>query len=225
MCCFPLCTAMVSPTKSGVIVERRDQVLIGLLSEIARPASTFAWRWWSTNGPFFTERPMMSSTLRAVTAAHDHAVGALALARLISLAGRAPWRHRMVPAAATVGAPAHRVVDRIHRDAPDRRPDAAPALCACLPDRAQVVLLVAHAADGRPAVDVHAPDFARVHAQLRVSALASEKLHRCARRARNLRSLAGQHLDAVDRRANRDVAQRQAVARLDWRVRATHELR
>src|SRR5215831_9069790 len=103
MCCFPLCTAMVSPTKSGVIVERRDQVLIGRLSEVARAASTFACRWWSTNGPFFTERPMVSSTLRAVAAAHDHAVGALALARLVALRRRAPRRHR-VPVAARAAA-------------------------------------------------------------------------------------------------------------------------
>ena len=49
---------MVSPTKSGVIVERRDQVLIGRLSEVARAASTLACRWWSTNGPFLIERAM-----------------------------------------------------------------------------------------------------------------------------------------------------------------------
>ncbi len=44
MCCLPLCTAMVSPTKSGMMVERRDQVLIGRLSLVARAASTFACR-------------------------------------------------------------------------------------------------------------------------------------------------------------------------------------
>jgi hypothetical protein len=44
MCCLPLCTATVRPTKSGVIVERRDQVLIGRLSDVARAASTFACR-------------------------------------------------------------------------------------------------------------------------------------------------------------------------------------
>ena len=32
MCCLPLWTAMVRPTKSGRTVERRDQVLIGRLS-------------------------------------------------------------------------------------------------------------------------------------------------------------------------------------------------
>src|SRR6266446_4862606 len=58
-CCLPLWTAMVSPTKSGRIVERRDQVLIGRLSLAARAAPTFFTRWWSTKGPFLTERPMV----------------------------------------------------------------------------------------------------------------------------------------------------------------------
>src|SRR5213594_3476754 len=58
-CCLPLWTAMVSPTKSGKIVERRDQVLIGRLSLAARAAPTFFTRWWSTKGPFLTERPMV----------------------------------------------------------------------------------------------------------------------------------------------------------------------
>src|SRR5688572_25339041 len=44
MCCLPLCTAMVRPTKSGTMVERRDQVLIGRLSLPARAFSTFARR-------------------------------------------------------------------------------------------------------------------------------------------------------------------------------------
>src|SRR6185436_4747899 len=52
MCCLPLCTASVSPTKSGITVERRDQVLIGRLSLPPRALSTFCMRWWSTKGPF-----------------------------------------------------------------------------------------------------------------------------------------------------------------------------
>jgi hypothetical protein len=44
-------------------------------------------------------------------------------------------------------------------------------------------------------------------------------------RARDLRTLARLHLDAVDRRADRDVAQRQAVARLDAGIEPRHQLR
>src|SRR5881392_3087831 len=58
MCCLPLWTAMVRPTKSGRMVERRDQVLIGRLSFAAEAASTFFMRCPSTNGPFLIERAM-----------------------------------------------------------------------------------------------------------------------------------------------------------------------
>src|SRR5947209_20197425 len=54
---LPLWTANVRPTKSGVMVERRDQVLIagGRLAP-ARISSTFFSRCRSMNGPFLTER-------------------------------------------------------------------------------------------------------------------------------------------------------------------------
>ena len=44
---IPLCTAIVWPTISGVIVERRDQVLITRLSPRSFIASTFFARWSS----------------------------------------------------------------------------------------------------------------------------------------------------------------------------------
>src|SRR4029079_19614344 len=130
-----------------------------------------------------------------------------------------------MPAAATVGSTAHRVVDRVHRDPTHRRALASPAVGARPADRAQAVLLVAHLADGGAAVDVHLANLARAQAQLRVDAFAREELHAGAGRARHLRTLARLHLDAVDRRADRDVAQRQRVARLDRRLAAGHELR
>src|SRR5258706_15911488 len=72
--------AMVSPTKSGRMVERRDQVLIGRLSLDARAVSTFCTRWWSTNGPFLIERAICPYPLFAVAVAHDHAARALVAA-------------------------------------------------------------------------------------------------------------------------------------------------
>ena len=41
MCCRPLCTAIVRPTISGMTIERRDQVLIGLRSFLADASCTF----------------------------------------------------------------------------------------------------------------------------------------------------------------------------------------
>src|SRR5205085_11141288 len=54
---LPLWTANVMPTKSGVMVERRDQVLIaGGREAPCRISSTFFSKCRSMNGPFFTER-------------------------------------------------------------------------------------------------------------------------------------------------------------------------
>src|SRR5213595_1294811 len=52
---FPLCTKKVWPTKSGVTIERRDQVLIGLLTPDAFILSIFSRRCDSTKGPFFND--------------------------------------------------------------------------------------------------------------------------------------------------------------------------
>src|ERR1700754_2544217 len=58
-CWRPLWMAMVSPTISGRIIERRDQVLIGRLLLAATEASTFFTRSRSTNGPLFSERGIL----------------------------------------------------------------------------------------------------------------------------------------------------------------------
>src|SRR5271169_4462197 len=58
---LPLCTAIVCPTISGIIVERRDQVRSTFFSLRAFMASTFVARCASTNGPFFVERAIISS--------------------------------------------------------------------------------------------------------------------------------------------------------------------
>src|SRR5882724_10865422 len=107
-----------------------------------------------------------------------------------------------------------RMVDRIHRDATDRRSNAAPTLRASLTDRAQAVLFIADFADRRTAVDMHLADLTRAEPQLRIGAFTREQLHAGARRARELRAFARLHLDAMDRRADRNVAQRERVARL-----------
>ena len=55
---LPLCTLNVRPTKSGVIIERRDQVLIGVLDWLALAFEIFSSKWPSMNGPFLIERPI-----------------------------------------------------------------------------------------------------------------------------------------------------------------------
>src|SRR6266568_1392442 len=55
---LPLWTVNVRPTKSGVIMERRDQVLIGVLDLVSLALTIFSIKWPSTNGPFLIERPI-----------------------------------------------------------------------------------------------------------------------------------------------------------------------
>src|SRR5260364_300400 len=95
MCCRPLCTAMVRPIKSGKIVDRRDQVLMGLLSFFAVAASTFFNKWRSQNGPFLIERdihyPCLFSLTFFIAALHNHRRCAFVAACTITF-GRCPPR-------------------------------------------------------------------------------------------------------------------------------------
>src|ERR1700730_4054123 len=52
---LPLCTRKVCPTKSGVIIERRDHVFIGFFEAPVLIFSIFPRSFTSTNGPFFID--------------------------------------------------------------------------------------------------------------------------------------------------------------------------
>src|SRR5688572_19359612 len=56
---FPLCTARVWPTMSGVMVDLRDQVLTTFLSNLRLRSSIFLRRGSSTKGPLLTERAIV----------------------------------------------------------------------------------------------------------------------------------------------------------------------
>src|SRR3954467_13622898 len=56
VCLRPSCTAIVWPSMSGTIIERRDQVLMTVLVPASFWTSTFFWRWSSMKGPFFRLR-------------------------------------------------------------------------------------------------------------------------------------------------------------------------
>src|SRR5579863_10531971 len=209
--------------KSGRIVERRDQVLIGFLSRVAAAASTFFSKWASQNGPFLIERAIAYS-LTLVTALDDHRRRALVAAGAIALRRRAPRAHRIATCCRLAFTTAVRVIDRVHCNATHRRTDTAPAVRASLTDLTEAMLFVAHLTDRRAALDVHAANFARTQTDLRVDAFASQQHGRRTSRTRHLRALARQHLDAVDRRTDRNVADRQRVACLDRRFRTGQQL-
>src|SRR5438552_13997506 len=112
-------------------------------------------------------------------------------------------------------AAAMRVIDRVHRDAAHRRLAAEPAVPAGLADDDVLMIRVRHRADRRAAFGAHHPHLARGHPQQRIALIAADQLDISAGRAGDLTPLARLHLDIVDDRAGRDVAQRHRVARLD----------
>src|SRR5258708_4919986 len=134
--------------------------------------------------------------------------------------GLPPRADRVAAARALALAAAQPVVDRVHRDPPDRWATPLPPAPARLAELDVALLGIADLADRRPAGGVHAPDLARGHAQLRELALLGQQLHAGPRRARDLGSAAGPQLDGVHHGAGRDVAQRHAGARLHVRARA-----
>src|ERR1700733_5939879 len=121
-------------------------------------------------------------------------------------------------------AAAVRVIDGIHGKTAHRRADAAPALGARLAVAAQVVLVVAHLADGRAAIHVHAARLGRFQAQRGVDALARGVLHRAAGASGELPALAGLQFHVVHQGADRNVPQRHRIAGLDGRVGAGADL-
>src|SRR5215469_3794240 len=93
---LPLCTAIVCPTNSGRIVERRDHVRTTFFSLDALSTAILASRCVSVNGPFLTDLPIPLPLL--ALASHNPFIRALVVARFETARRLAPRRHRMPPA-------------------------------------------------------------------------------------------------------------------------------
>src|SRR6266851_7954708 len=144
---FPLCTASVCPTISGTTVDRRDHVLMTFFSAPRFITSIFSSNDVSTNGPFLTERLMISLVAGGcpqpplfLSPLDDELIRALAVARLVALGRQAPRRHRMASAGGLALTTAERMIDRVHRHAAHVRPLAEPAAAARLADRHVLVI-------------------------------------------------------------------------------------
>src|SRR3989304_2027851 len=95
---LPLWTAMFSPTNSGMITERRDQVRIRRRSSVSLARRAFFMRWSATKGPFFSDLGTFGSPCRRPRAAalsfcapaDAPFVGALVVARAEALGRLAP---------------------------------------------------------------------------------------------------------------------------------------
>src|ERR1700709_1748513 len=125
--------------------------------------------------------------LARVAADHDELGGGLVLAVLLALGRESPGGARM---AAALGAPAVRVIDRVHGDAAVVRHAALPALAAGLADRRVPVVGGRHRADRPPAGALHQALPGRVQTQNDVLAIAADDLGVGAGRTRDLPALA-----------------------------------
>src|SRR3954451_6998012 len=163
--------------------------------------------------PTMLTRTPTSPLLVRTTTADDQLVAGLVVA---GAAFRLAVRVDRVPATRCLAlATAVRVVDRVHRHAADGRPLALPTHPAGLAPVDVALLGVAHLADGGAAAHVDVADLAGRHPQLGERTLLGHQLHAGTGRPGDLGATARPQLDRVHRGADRDVAQRQGVARLD----------
>src|SRR6195952_1692320 len=200
---------------AGTIIERRDQVLITVWVPASFCASTFLIRWSSTNGPFFRLRGISLLPLARLAATDDQGIAGLALAR--AALGLAPGGDRVAATGGLALATTVRVVDGVHHDTTHGRALALPAHPAGLAPVDVGLLGVADLADRGAAADVDVAHPARGHPQLCARALLGDELRGVAGGPGDLGAAPRTKLHAVDRRTDRDVAQRQVVAWLDVR--------
>src|SRR6478752_1833741 len=203
---------------AGTIIERRDHVLITLWVPASFCASTFLIRWSSTNGPFFRLRGIWLLPLTGLAATDDQGIAGLALAR--AALGLAPGGDRVATTGGLALATTVRVVDRVHHDTADGRALALPAHPAGLAPVDVGLLGVADRTDGGAAAHVDVAHLAGGHPQLGAGAFLGDELGAIAGGTGDLGTATGPELDAVDRRTDGDVAQRQVVAGLDVGGRA-----
>src|SRR5690606_15090742 len=223
-CLRPSCTASVWPSMSGVIIERRDQVLMTVLVPASFWASTFLTRWSSTKGPFFRLRGMCSlapysALLAGAAATNDELVAGLVRTTGTAL-GLTPRADRVAATGGLALTTTVRVVDGVHDDTTDGGALALPPHPAGLAPVDVALLGIADLADGGAAAGVDVADLTGRHTQLGVGTVLGDQLDARPGRAGDLRAATGLELDGVDDGTDRDVAQRQVVAGLDVSRRA-----
>src|SRR5579871_4312514 len=128
--------ATVWPTKSGKMVEARDQVLMIFRSRVRFMVSILRIRLGSTNQPFFVDRDTPFPPYRVdvkrpgallLPSADDQMIGPLVAPRLIAQRRLPPGRLRLAADRRPSLAAAMGMIDRIHHRAAHGRPPAHPA--------------------------------------------------------------------------------------------------
>ena len=108
----------------------------------------------------------------------------------------------------------HWVVNGVHHHAADVRTSAKPAGAPGLPSGDVHMVNVSHLTNGRVALFVDATDFTRRQTDQGVAALAVVEDGLLTGATRHLTTATGRQLDVVNRRAERDIFQRQRVTQL-----------
>ncbi len=129
----------------------------------------------------------------------------------------------MTSARGTAFAAAMRVIDRVHGHTAVMRLATQPARAAGLAQVDVLLVGVRHRADGRHAFGPHDADFTGRQAKLGIALILADQLHVGTGGTGDLTALADLHLDIVDHGADRNVLQRQRVARLDVDLLASHD--
>src|SRR6185312_1130692 len=127
----------------------------------------------------------------------------------------APRRHGVTSTGGLALTTTVRVVNRVHDDTTDGRADTLPAHAAGLAPVDVRLLCVADLADRRAAASIHVADLTGRQTKLRVRAVLGDETNGCSGRACHLGTPAWLQLDRVDDGTDRDVLERQVVARLD----------
>src|SRR5919201_1164366 len=147
-----------------------------------------------------------------MTRADDEPSGRLRPAGAVAHGRLAPRRLGRHPGGGLALAAAVGMVTRVHHHAPDLRPLAEVPGAAGLAEVLVLVLEVTDLADRGHAASAAPTHLAGREADRRLGPLLGEELGRSAGGADDLAAPAGHELDVVDRRAERDVGERQGVA-------------
>src|SRR5690606_16816899 len=187
-----------------------------LLHQVVVHEGAFLEATWHRSGSSSPRRHGL--TLLSGLAAADDQLAALLAGPPRTLLRLTPRRHRVPTTGGPTLTTTERVVHRVHDDTPDLRTPALPTHAAGLAPVDVALLGVADLTDRGPAPNVDHPDLTGRHAQGGLRTLLRRQLDGGTGGTGDLRAATGLQLDRVDRGADRDVAQREVVARLDVRA-------
>src|SRR5919202_991716 len=221
---------MVWPTNSGKIVESRDQVRIICFCLLRLSLSILSNSFWSTKGPFFVDRDICPPSHQPqadgyllFASSHNELICLLIVTRARPHGRFAPFRLRLSTDGSPSLSPAVGMVPGVHDRATDRGAAAQVTRAARLADGLVLVVEVADLADGGPRLHRDQAHLTGGHAHGGVVAFAGHQLRSTPGRAHQLGPTAGIQLDVVHGRAQRDVAQGQAIADADLGIRSAHQ--